>query len=53
MKGYLIIPLWLLGFAGTTAMLIFAWLLSLVKKNEQRPYFRARSIFYDPVNCKD
>jgi len=51
MKGYFLIPIWLLGFTGTTIMLIAAWLLSLVKSNKEKPYFKARSIFNDPKNC--
>jgi len=45
MKGWLVIPIWLGCFAGTTMFLMVTWLLNIVRRPKGEPYFKARSIF--------
>jgi len=47
--GYLIIPIWILFFIGTTIFLIYqsivAWFNAKILKKSNKPYFTPRSIF--------
>lgn len=46
--GYLWIPVWVGFFCASSAFLLLTWLKSLLSKKEFNPYFKARSIHYDP-----
>lgn len=47
--GYLIIPIWILGFLMSTSLLVILWVNALIAqkffKKANRPLFKPRSIF--------
>ena len=52
MRGLLVVIAWLAGFSATTVFLAVTWVKARFAKPKE-PYFRSRSIFYEPRKEKE